>query len=108
MGSLLTPLYAHIFVTYIEKSIFRLSSAKRHIHFWFGYVNDVIACFDGILRQFIRFLNEINYIYPKTKFTIGVEKNNSLTFLNLKLIHLESKIIFDIFIKTTNANTTLP
>lgn len=97
MGNPLSPLLAEIFMDSLEDKI------SKHIFkkfiYWYGYVDDVLACFTGTDRQLTQFLEFINNIHPNIKFTIEKEINNSINFLDLTICRVKNKHEFSIFHK---------
>jgi hypothetical protein len=51
MGSPLSPLLADIFMSHLEEKILHSDLAKKHVKFWYRYVDDVLAFFKGTSRQ---------------------------------------------------------
>ncbi len=68
--------------------------------FYHRFVDDTLCAFNNE-NQAISFLNYINFVHPNLKFTMDVEQNNRISFLDilitrsnhlmtaLKLIHLK-------------------
>ena len=84
MGNPLSPLPADIFMDNLEKRIKVLPSFRRFL-FWYRYVDDVIAFFVGTRQQLDLFYNSLNKLHSNIKFTIGLESDNSINFLDLNI-----------------------
>lgn len=82
MGSPITPLLANMFMVNY-KLVYSIRS--KDIIFWSRYVDDILACFTGIVRQLNQFVVFINNVHPNIKFTSEKENNNSINFSVLKL-----------------------
>ncbi|XP_044757770.1 uncharacterized protein LOC123315929 [Coccinella septempunctata] len=83
MGNPLSSVLAELVMedlekTIIEKLIFKINFFKR-------YVDD---CITAIAESHITpIINELNNYHPKLKFTVEIEKNNRINFLDMTLIH---------------------
>ena len=53
--------------------------------FWYRYVDDILAIFLGTRRQLQIFLNFINNLHKNISFTLELEDNNSINFLDLTI-----------------------
>ena len=51
--------------------------------FFYRYVGYIIVAFKGTDRQISTFLELLNKLHPKIKFTIEIEENASIKFLDL-------------------------
>ncbi|XP_018342267.1 PREDICTED: uncharacterized protein LOC108748544 [Trachymyrmex septentrionalis] len=81
MGSPISSVIANIFMEYFEKEALRKTPKKLEV--WFRYVNDtfVIWRHDRVeLRKFFIFLNNQ---HPNIHFTIDIEENGKLPFLDV-------------------------
>lgn len=108
MGSPLSPLLADIFMSYIENKILNSNLGKNHIHFWYRYVDDVLACFKGTNRQLQNFLHYINSVHSKIQFTVEKEDNNEINFLDLTISHINNQCTFKVYRKPTFTGITIP
>ena len=85
MGSPLSPLLADLFMSNIVKLIMDSELSKKHILFWYRYVDDIFACFKGTDRQIDIFNKFLNNIHPNIVFTNEIEIESSINFLDLKI-----------------------
>lgn len=71
----------------------------------YRYVGDIIACFNGTNRQ----VNEefINRIHPKIEFTIEMEEDNKIIFLDLIIEKVSGKYDFSVFHKPFHTSRTI-
>ena len=108
MGSPLSPLLADIFMDHLEKRIFNsYNSLLKNILYWHRYVDDILCCWTGTDRQLNIFLNYLNKLEPSIKFTLEIESNNSLNFLDLTISKLSNKHCFQIYRKPTHTDCTI-
>lgn len=106
MGNPLSPLLADIFMNSMETTIHKHPLIKNFI-FWYRYVDDIITCFIGTNRQLNHFLEFINSLHDNIKFTIELETNNSINFLDLTIQKLNNKFDFSIYRKPTCTDITI-
>lgn len=106
MGNPLSPLLAEIFVDNLEKQIFNHPLSKRFLY-WHRYVDDIITCFSGTNRQLDQFLSFINNLHPKIKFTVELEDNKSINFLDLTITNKNDSHEFSIFHKPSHTDTVI-
>lgn len=107
MGNPLSPLSAEIFMDKLEAQI------RNHPYFilflfWYRYVDDIFACFLGTRRQLDIFFKFINNLHHRIKFTIELEENNSINFLDLTISKTQNRLTFSIFHKPTHTDMVIP
>ncbi|MGR8650110.1 hypothetical protein ACNGQH_25240, partial [Escherichia coli] len=81
MGSPLSPVVANFFMEHFEQKA--LSSIDPKPRCWFRYVDDVFAVWSHGTEALSVFLDKINNVHPKIQFTLEVEKNGCLPFLDV-------------------------
>jgi hypothetical protein len=108
MGSPLSPLLADIFLNELENRIFSVSKFRNNVQFWYRYVDDVVCLWTGSTRQLDMFLKEINTLNKSIQFTMEIEANNSLNFLDISIEHKTDKFCFNIYRKPTFTDTVIP
>lgn len=109
MGSPLSPLLAEIFMDHLERKLFKMSSpVLEKVLFWFRYVDDCLAFFSGTGRQLDMLLGVLNGLHPNIKFTVEVENNGSINFLDLTISRSGTALSFGIFRKPTHCDTVIP
>ena len=106
MGNPLSPLLAEIFMNNIEKMIFKHPLTNK-ILYWYRYVDDILVCFIGTTRQLNVLETFINSIHSNIKFTLEIEKDNSINFLDLTITRTNNKHGFSIFHKPSHTDTTI-
>jgi hypothetical protein len=109
MGSPLSPILAEIFMDHLEEKIFNSNHQyTKNIFYWFRYVDDILCCWIGTLRQLDQFLQFLNPLHDSINFTMETEVDNKLHFLNLTIEIREHKHIFSIHRKPTNTDQVIP
>ena len=88
-GSCISPVVANIFVEYVERQAF--TSFQEAPKIWIRYVDDIFCVINySIIDEFSQHVNSIS---PNILFTVEIEKDRSLPFLDVQI--------------TRNANNTL-
>lgn len=68
---------------------------------WFRYVDDILAI---VKRNMLReTLDRLNSFYPSIQFTMEVEENGSIPFLDLRIMRSGEKLEFSIYRKPTDS-----
>lgn len=113
MGNPLSPTIADIVLDdLLDNTIADLKNKDINIKYIVKYVDDILAIIktddkDEILRT-------LNYYHGKLKFTIEVEENNKIAYLDTEIHHVENTIKFDWYQKKIasgriiNFNSTQP
>ncbi|XP_075150777.1 uncharacterized protein LOC142224885 [Haematobia irritans] len=113
MGNPLSPTIADIVLyNLLDEALTELREKNIHIKYISKYVDDILAIIkmdekDEILKVF-------NSYHTKIQFTIEMEHNKQIAYLDTKLHHREGEIKFDWFSKETssgriiNFNSTQP
>lgn len=108
MGNPLSPYLAELFMSFFERLVFNNSNPYRDkIFFWHRYVDDVISCWLGTPTELSDFLSWLNQLHININFTMEVESDRSIPFLDLRLTRLEDKVVFDIYRKPTQTDYTI-
>lgn len=111
MGNPLSPLLADLFLDHLENNfIFKSPTSQifNKIKVWYRYVDDVLAFIEGSPMDTQQILLEINQIHPSISFTLELENNNCINFLDLTLQKTSTKLEFSIFRKSTQTDHLLP
>jgi len=80
MGSPLGPVLANIFMCHFEEQW--TSNTVGCPSIWFRYVDDTFSLFDNKDKA-TSFLHYLNNRHPNIKFTIGLEENQEIPFLDV-------------------------
>lgn len=100
MGNPIAPCIANIFLCHLEEKIFRDCPTACTPNFYRRYLDDTFVTFDNE-NQAHEFLNYINNLHPNIQFTMEVQHNNSLSFLDLQVTTNNSQISTSIYRKPT-------
>ena len=98
MGSPLVPALANIFMVEFEQNI--IPALSEDISLWKRYVDDTI-CFVNSNR-ISHVFESLNSFYSNIKFTIEIEKENKIVFLDILLIPYKDFINTTVYRKKTN------
>lgn len=113
MGNPLSPTIADIVLDdLLDNTLAELKNNNVQIKYITKYVDDILAIVDK--NDTHKILNCFNKYHQKIQFTIEVEKEKSIAYLDTKLHHAGNKISFDWYTKETssgrimNYNATQP
>jgi hypothetical protein len=81
MGSALVPVVANFYMELFKQQA--VSSATRNPTRWYRYVDDTFVVWPHVKNELHGFLRHLNNIHPNMKFTMEVEQNGSLPFLDV-------------------------
>ncbi|XP_015124857.1 uncharacterized protein LOC107046694 [Diachasma alloeum] len=84
MGSPISPTIANIFMEDFENKVLKSAPLKPLV--WFRYVDDTLVLWKHGADTLPQFLNFINSQHPSIKFTMEIEEQKSLPFLDV-LVH---------------------
>ena len=98
MGSPLGPVLPNIFMVELERNI--IPTLSNDILLWKRYVDDII-CFIK-LTSINKVLQTLNSYHTNIKFTIEIESENKISFLDVLLICSNSLISTKVYHKYTN------
>ncbi|XP_050299987.1 uncharacterized protein LOC126738616 isoform X1 [Anthonomus grandis grandis] len=108
MGSPLSPLLADTFMNHFESNnILNNNPYLSNILYYYRYVDDCILLWNGNKQHLSDFLSFINNIHPKIKFTLEVEINKTITFLDLLIKNVNNKHDFEIYRKPSHTGTII-
>ncbi|KAJ8911015.1 hypothetical protein NQ315_003577 [Exocentrus adspersus] len=108
MGSSLSPIMSNIFMEHFEETYVKIYINKPKI--WWRYVDDVFSIWPHGQDNLTDFLNFLNNIEPTIKFTLELEENNKLPFLDVmisKNTEINSNFQTNVYRKKTNTNRYL-
>lgn len=107
MGSCLSPFLADVFMDHLENTSIISNSNKEILH-WYRYVDDCLCFLDCDQQGAERLLTKINNIHPKIAFTLEIENNKKLNFLDLTIHKNEQNLKFSIYRKPTQTDHVIP
>ena len=104
MGSCIYSVKANIFMESIERSA--IDSFQEPPGVWMRYVDDIFCVIKTTVND--DFLHHINGISPSIKFTVEVEENRSLTFLEVQVSRRSDNTLWtNIYQKPTHTSRYL-
>lgn len=104
MGNPLSAFAANCFM-----SEFETTAKNNNPNFpssWFRFVDDVLVVInESNVHDFLNYLNGMN---PRIRFTVETESNGSIPFLDMNLTRLDDKITFNVYRKPTSTERCIP
>ena len=106
MGSPISPVIANIFMEHFEKEALRKAPKKPEV--WFRYVDDTFVIWRHGRSELRKFLIHLNKQHPNIRFTIDIEENGKLPFLDV-LVSKEANgtLGHQVYRKTTHTDRYL-
>ena len=106
MGSSLSPAVANLFMVYFEKKAIETANLKPKL--WIRYVDDVFVVWSFGKEKLLNFLDHLNSIHPRIEFTLELEQNNQLPFLDVLVIKTQDgRLEHTVYRKPTHTNRYL-
>ena len=97
MGSAISSCIAQLVLEDMENQI--IPTLKFPIPFFYRYVDDCLTAIPKGQENYI--LDQFHKYHNKIKFTIEIEKDNQINFLDMTLHHIDSKIETEWYTKAT-------
>ena len=108
MGMALSGLLSDIFLDNLE-SIIIDEDHDKNILIWRRYVDDVFVVWKGNDVNCIgAFHDLINSLHPNINFTLELESDNNLKFMDLSITKRDNAVEFDIYRKPTQTDVIIP
>lgn len=106
MGSPLSPVLANIYMEEFEQKALATSTLKPSL--WLRYIDDIFVIWPHGQSNLNTFLTHMNNQHENIKFTIEIETNNQLAFLDLMLYKKSNEELgHHLFRKKTHTNRYL-
>jgi hypothetical protein len=105
MGSPLAPILAHLFMSNLEENIDNYKGKKPEIYH--RYVDDVFLIMNGTQKDISKFNKFMNNLETSIKFTVEVQENNKLPFLDVMIERQDSLLITYVYHKPTDTGLYL-
>ena len=107
MGNSLSPFLADFFLHTLEVQIHKSQFRDLIIH-WCRYVDDIFLIWAGTPDQLQDFVSYINNLHERIRFTIEIEQNDTLNYLDLSLCKADNRILVSVYHKPTSKNIIIP
>lgn len=107
MGSPTSPSIAKIFMQDLESRM-NLIPSFNLIKGLFRYVDDYLGRWTGSREQLIILVDKINQLDPDLKFSIEIESDFLITYLDAKVFNDNGNLKFSMYSKECAANIVLP
>ncbi|CAF1527863.1 unnamed protein product [Didymodactylos carnosus] len=105
MGSPLAPILAHLFMSELENCIQDHRGKKPDL--FYRYVDDIFMIMHGNQKDIHSFLKFMNKIESSIKFTIEMQNNNKLPFLDVMVERTNTELITYVYRKPTDTGLYL-
>ena len=100
MGSTLGPVLSRIFMVELESD--KIYTLSEHLSCWKRYVDDTIFFTNDSIDYIILILNSF---HASIQYTYEPENNNSVSFLDIELLHVGKNNESRVFWKSTNSGS---
>lgn len=108
MGNSLAGTLADIFINHIENTFFMQNKElTAKIVYYRRYVDDIIVMLEGSDQDINLFKEKMNNMHNNIKFTLEMEENNSLNFLDLTITKLNNQHKFAIYRKPSTSDVII-
>jgi hypothetical protein len=107
MGAPTSAIFAEIYLQYIEHTIIYKILQKHNIIGYHKYVDDILIIYNTETTNIQNTLDEFNQIHPKLKFTLELETNNQINFLDITINKHVNKLIYNVYRKPTITDTII-
>ena len=105
MGSPLSPALANLYMEWFEETA--LSTAQRPPRMWKRYVDDTFAIYPHGADDLTEFLSHLNSISPTIRFTMEMETDGNLPFLDTLVTRDDNKLTTSVYYKKTHTGRYL-
>lgn len=106
MGSPLSPVIANLFMEHFEIQALETSPLKPYC--WKRFVDDTFVIWTHLKSFLTQFLNHLNSQFHHIQFTMEIEQNNSLPFLDVQVTHNNNgSLSHQVYKKKTHTNCYL-
>jgi hypothetical protein len=105
MGSPLSPLMANLFMEWFEQRAIDTALSKPKM--WLRYVDDVYCQWQHGKESLQGFLDHLNTIHPTIRFTMEVEQDGKLPFLDVNIERVGTRMETGVYYKKTHTGRYL-
>ena len=105
MGSPLSLIIADLYMEHFEQEAIRISEYKPNL--WLRYVDDTFSIWKHGRARLQDFLTHLNSRRESIKFTMEIESENSLPFLDVKVTRDRNQVHTSVYRKPTHTDRYL-
>ncbi|CAF1482133.1 unnamed protein product, partial [Didymodactylos carnosus] len=105
MGSPLAPILGHLFMTNLELKLKEFRGKKPDIYL--RYVDDIFVLLHGTQKDAAALKKYMNSLHPTIKFSIEVQNDNKLPFLDVMVERKDKELITYVYRKPTDTGLYL-
>ncbi|CAF1497588.1 unnamed protein product, partial [Didymodactylos carnosus] len=104
MGSPLAPVLANLLIEKLENEHILIPGNDRIIKTWIRYVDDIFVILNGDENDALLLLDTVNQLHKQIKFTLEIEKDGVLAFLDVLIMKQNDIYETTVYRKKTNTN----
>ena len=108
MGSPTSFILSEIYLQYLENTNIINIVTIPGIEGYFTYVDDILIIYNKTQVDINEILILFNNLTPYLNFTLELEKDSKLNFLDISLTKTSNRISYDIYMKPTTTDTVIP
>ncbi|CAF3954184.1 unnamed protein product, partial [Rotaria magnacalcarata] len=105
MGSPLAPIIARLFMSNLEENIEKYKGKKPEVYY--RYVDDIFMIINGTQKDILKFRKFMNKLETSIKFTVEVQHDNNLPFLDVMIERQDNNLITYVYHKPTDTSLYL-
>jgi len=104
IGAPTSSIFSEIYLQYMENTLIYDVLWETRVEGYFRYVDDILIVCNENLTDINEIHNRFNSISPDLNFTLELEQDDALNFLDLTIKKTATKMIYDIHRKPTTDN----
>ena len=108
MGAPSSSILSELYLQHMEHTRALHTLTKPRIVAYFRYVDDILLIYNRNLTDIEDILSSFNSFSSSLKFTLELEKDNKLNFLDLTLAKTDTHFSYNIYRKPTTTDTIIP
>jgi hypothetical protein len=108
MGAPTSSVLSEIFLQYLENTVIYDILRKADITGYFRYVDDVLIIYKEDRTNTNDILEQFNSLAPGLVFTLELENNQQINFLDLTLTRGYNKLHINVYRKPTTTDVIIP
>ena len=108
MGAPTSSVFSEIYLQYLEGTQLPDILIRHQISGYFRYVDDILVIYNASTTNIQTVLDQFNDVSTTLSFTMEMEKENSINFLDLSISKHNGTFDFKIYRKPTTTDTIIP